>query len=180
MSWDDLVCIWCELDVPEGWRPETAIDGIRLSPPPAGRHNLIAADVHRNLSDGCPEGAGVFQTQGVAVAAVGGIYAPDLCVIPRDRVPRGPGPVPAADVLLAVEITSAGNAEHDRTRKRWAYAHGGIAQYVLIDPHDPDGASVTVYTDPAEGAYRQSCRVAFGRDVRLAAPFDAVLETAAF
>ncbi|WP_244231397.1 hypothetical protein [Saccharomonospora piscinae] len=27
LSWDDLVRIWCELDVPEGWRPETANDG---------------------------------------------------------------------------------------------------------------------------------------------------------
>lgn len=39
---------------------------------------------------------------------------------------------------------------------------------------------MTVYTDPAGGTYRQACRVAFGKDVRLAEPFDLVLGTAAF
>ncbi|MEY7971364.1 Uma2 family endonuclease [Saccharomonospora xinjiangensis] len=180
LDWDALVRTWHELDVPEGWRPEVTIEGIRMSPPPGGQHNLIADQLHEALVRSRPNGAGVFQTLGVTVPVVGGIYVPDLCVVPRAYVPDGSDPVPSEHVLLAVEITSAGNANHDRSRKRWAYAHGGIEQYLLVDPHDPDGAAVTLFSDPADGAYRKACRIPFGEKITLGSPFGLVVDTTEF
>lgn len=180
LDWDDLVHTWRELDVPEGWRPEVTIEGIRMSPPPGGQHNLIAGWVHRQLLPGTPAGSEVFQTLGISVPVVGGIYVPDLCVVPRVHVPEGAEPVRSEHVLLAVEITSAGNANHDRPRKKWAYAHGGIERYLLIDPHDPDGAAVTLFSEPGDGAYRRACRIPFGQKITLGSPFDLVLDTAEF
>ncbi|WP_197321026.1 Uma2 family endonuclease [Saccharomonospora sp. NB11] len=180
LDWDDLLRTWRELEVPEGWRPEVTIEGIRMSPPPGGQHNLIAALVHRQLSPSVPAGGDVFQTLAVSVPVVGGIYIPDLCVVQREHVPHGAEPVPAEHVQLTVEITSAGNANHDRTRKKWAYAHGGIAWYLLIDPHDPEGPTVTAFTEPREGVYRRACRVPFGEKITVEVPFDLVLQTDEF
>ncbi|EHY90712.1 hypothetical protein SacazDRAFT_03852 [Saccharomonospora azurea NA-128] len=180
LDWSDLVRTWRELDVPEGWRPEVTIEGIRMSPPPGGQHNLIAGRLHRQLVSGTPDGSEVFQTLGVSVPVVGGIYVPDLCVVPLIRVPHGAEPVPSEHVLLAIEITSAGNAQHDRSRKRWAYAHGGIGQYLLVDPHDPEGPAVTLFGAPGEGVYRRACRVPFGETIALASPFELELDTAEF
>ncbi|OQO90160.1 hypothetical protein B1813_20050 [Saccharomonospora piscinae] len=47
------------MDVPEGWRPETAIDGIRLSPPPEGsllfgvmgENDEVADDLVRDITE---------------------------------------------------------------------------------------------------------------------------------
>ncbi|WP_433409559.1 Uma2 family endonuclease [Saccharomonospora azurea] len=179
LDWSDLARTWRELDVPEGWRPEVTIEGIRMSPPPGGQHNLIADQLHEALLRR-PEGTGVFQTLGVSVPVVGGIYVPDLCVVPRVRVPQGAEPVPSEHVLLAVEITSAGSAKHDRSRKKWAYAHGGVGQYLLVDPHDPEGPAVTLFGAPGEGVYRRACRVPFGETIALASPFELELDTAEF
>ncbi|WP_232285553.1 hypothetical protein [Saccharomonospora marina] len=37
LSWDDLLRLWRELEVPEGWRPEVALEGIHITPPPGER-----------------------------------------------------------------------------------------------------------------------------------------------
>jgi Uma2 family endonuclease len=180
LSWDDLLRTWRELEVPDGWRPEVTLEGIHMTPPPGGPHNLIAGTVNRGLMPAIPDGCEIFQTLGVGIRQIGGFFVPDLCVMPRASVPRTADPAPAEHVLLAVEITSRSNAEHDRKTRKWAYAHGGIPQYLLIDPHDEDGPAVSLFSDPADGAYRKACRVAFGQPIALGEPFAITLDTAEF
>jgi hypothetical protein len=33
-TWESLLRIWRDLDVPEGWRPELTAEGIIVTPPP--------------------------------------------------------------------------------------------------------------------------------------------------
>ena len=69
---------------------------------------------------------------------IGGIEMPDFCVAPRAEIPHNADPVPAERVLLAVEITAKSTARHDRSKKKWAYAHGSIPLYLLIgEPFEP-------------------------------------------
>ncbi|WP_235022629.1 Uma2 family endonuclease [Amycolatopsis alkalitolerans] len=105
---------------------------------------------------------------------------PDFCVAPREAIPHNSDPVPAEHVLLAVEITSKSNAEHDRKKKRWAYAHGPIPRYVLIDQFDDDGPAVTLFSKPKEGVYNQTIRVPFGDPVEIGDPFDLTMDTSRF
>lgn len=105
---------------------------------------------------------------------------PDVCVVPRSAVPQDASPVPAEDLLLAVEITSPGNAHHDRKQKRWAYAHGHIPQYLLIDRYDEDGPAATLFTDPEDGVYCKASRTPFEQRIGLEPPIDVELDTASF
>lgn len=180
LTWDYLLHTWRDLEVPDGWRPELTVEGIQMTPPPGGSHNLIADLVHRALLTAAPQRCGVFQTQGVGVRQIGGIYVPDLCVAPRAFIPHGPDPVPAEHVLLAVEITSRGNGEYDRKKKRWAYAHGPIPQYLLIDGFDEDGPAVSLFSDPVEGVYRRAIRIPFGEPIAIGSPFGVELDTTGF
>ncbi|GAA4662149.1 Uma2 family endonuclease [Amycolatopsis dongchuanensis] len=180
LSWDYLLDTWRELEVPEGWRPELTVEGIHMTPPPGGTHNLIADLVHEALIAKRPEGCGIFQTQGVGIRQIGGIYVPDFCVAPREAIPHGSDPVPAEHVLLAVEITSRSTARHDRSKKKWAYAHGPIPLYLLIDPLDEDGPAVSLFSHPVKGVYSRFHRVPFGEPITIGAPFDVVLDTARF
>lgn len=179
-TWERLLDTWRELDVPEGYRPEITADGIVMTPPPQGSHNKIADLVHRALVACAPAELAIYQTQGIGVEAAESICIPDLCVAPRAETPDGVDPMRPDKVLLAVEITSPSNAAADRARKKSAYAIGGIGQYLLIDPVDADGPSVTLFSAPAKGAYRRAVRVPFGETIRLGAPFELALDTSGF
>jgi Uma2 family endonuclease len=180
LSWADILRTWQELDVPEGWRPEISPEGIVVTPPPNGAHNLIAAAVHRALVAVTTGRFEVFQTLGVAVPSIGGIFIPDLCVVPTDAIPHGTEPPAGHHVVLAVEITSRSNAEHDRKRKKWAYAHAPVGQYLLIDAFDEDGPSVCLFSNPAAGVYRDAVRTAFGQALTLGPPLAMELDSRAF
>ena len=150
-----------------------------MTPPPSGEHNVIAAILTRALCSVLDESLGVFQTLGVAVPSASGILIPDLCVVDLD-VPRGTMPIASEHVVLAVEITSPSNPNHDREYKRWAYARGGISQYLLIDPLDKSGASIWVFSRPENGNYCTSIRTSFGKSVRLADPVSLDIDSSRF
>lgn len=179
-TWERMLDTWRELDVPEGYRPEMTAEGIVMTPAPGGRHNKIGDRAFRELAASIPTEFGIYPMLGVGIKDAESISIPDFTVARLSETPDGPDPMPPERVLLAVEITSPSNAEADRGRKKSAYATGGIGQYLLIDPLDADGPSVTLFSAPSEGAYRRSIRVPFGEPIRLGPPFDVEVDTAEF
>ncbi|MEV8536339.1 Uma2 family endonuclease [Streptomyces sp. NPDC051211] len=183
-AWEYLLQSWRELDVPEGWRAE--IDGgqIHLVPPPHRHHNGIAERVQHALYPVLSPEWGIYQTLGIHIAPLGKLYVPDLVVAPREPVEGIDAdvndPVDAAEALLVVEITSKGNAEDDRKKKLWAYAHAPVPAYLLIDRFDEHGPTATLFTEPQNGAYKHADRVAFGDALELPKPFGLKLDTRAF
>lgn len=180
MSWDELLRAWLDVDAPEGWRAELIDGEIVMTPPPTGRHNRITALVNGHLTPAVPPGYGVFQTLGVTVPTAAGGYVPDLCVVPYGQVPDEDGYVTSEVVVLAVEVTSKRYADHDRKKKRWGYAHGGVPLYLLIDRFDDEGPTVSLLSDPLRGQYRNVLRIPIGEPVTLPAPFGIELPTDQF
>lgn len=183
-TWEYLLQSWRDLDVPEGWRAE--IDGgqIALVPPPHRHPNAIAESVQRTLHGVLPPEWGVYQTLGIHIAPLDKLYVPDLVVVPSVLV-RGveaevSDPVEAAEALFVVEITSKSNAEDDRKKKLWAYAHAPVPVYLLVDRFDEHGSTATLFTEPENGAYKHAVRVAFGDELRLPEPFALTLDTGSF
>lgn len=83
-------------------------------------------------------------------------------------------------MLLGVEITSKSTARHDRSTKKWAYAHGGIPLYLLIDAFDEEGPAVSLFSGPVDGVYGKTIRVPFGKPIKIGSPFDVELDTSKF
>lgn len=181
-TWEQLVDVWRDLDIPEGWRAEIIEEGIVMTPPPGYPHNLIANRVHRALVRAVPEDWAIFQTAAVAVPLRSSLFIPDLVVIPEERIPDEDAAehVPAECALLAVEITSKSNADRDRKSKLWGYAHAKVPLYLLIDRFSPGGPSVELFSMPANGTYQESHRVPFGEKITLPEPFEIVLDTDEF
>ncbi|MFD3698550.1 Uma2 family endonuclease [Streptomyces sp. NPDC058646] len=183
-AWEYLLQSWRELDVPEGWSAE--IDGgrITLVPPPHRHHDGIAARVQRALYGVLRPDWEIYQTLGIHIAPLGKLYMPDLVIAPSALVEGVDAdvsdPLDAAEALLVVEITSRGNAEDDRKKKLWAHAHAPVPVYLLIDRFDEHGPTATLFTGPANGAYRHTERVAFGEVLKLPEPFPVALETEHF
>lgn len=65
------------------------------------------------------------------------VRVPDVIVVPTAVANANPARVDAADVLLAVEITSPGTVRTDRITKLYEYADAGIPAYWLLDVTPP-------------------------------------------
>lgn len=183
IGWDELLRAWLEIDAPKNWRAEIIDGEIVMTPPPAGPHHTTVGLLTEMLVPAKPSGCGVFHTLGVVIPTSLGGYIPDLCVVPYDRLPESPdgaGYVPADAVLLAVEVTSKRNADHDRKAKKWGYAHGGVPLYLLVDRFDDDGPVISLFSSPIDGAYQETITVRFGKPINLPAPFDLEIPTDSF
>ncbi|MEV0095225.1 Uma2 family endonuclease [Streptomyces sp. NPDC050738] len=170
------------LDTPTGFRAELIEGDIVVTPPPDGDHedyiNLIMKQVIRqshtdmdfsgNKGLKLPSGGDCPKNHVIP----DGTFAPTA-----RRLFQGAGSwMPCAGVALAVEVTSS-KPQADREAKRRCYAQGGIPLYLLIDR---DKSSLTLFSDPEKGDYRESCTRPFGKSVTLPEPFGFDLETTDF
>ncbi|WP_330434959.1 Uma2 family endonuclease [Streptomyces sp. NBC_00825] len=179
-DWDDLVRIWEETDAPEGCKVEIIEGIVTVSPPLSKDHNTTAALVQRRLYSVIPEDWGIYQRLGVAMPGRGGIYLPDLVVVPR-AVATGPGNrIPAEEARLVVEIASQANANHDRIGKVHGCAKAGVELFLLLDPWHSGRPTATLYGESDGGTYRVLDTVEYGEKLTLPEPFGLVLDTEVF
>lgn len=176
-DWEDLVRIWEETDAPEGCKVEIIEEIVTVAPPPSNDHSATASLLQRPLYTVIPEDWGIYQTLGGALPGRGGIYVPDLVVLPRAAA-SGPGyHVPAEEARLVVEITSRANANHDRVSKVNGYAKAGVELFLLLDPWHSGRPTATLYGEPEGGTYRVLRTVEYGGKITLPEPFALDLDT---
>jgi Uma2 family endonuclease len=84
--------------------------------------------------------------------------------------------MPCEGVAMVLEVTSR-RAKVDREVKRRGYARGGVPLYLLVDR---DTSTVTLFSEPEGGDYRQQNLAPFGKPLTLPEPFGFDLETADF
>ncbi|WP_329064227.1 Uma2 family endonuclease [Streptomyces sp. NBC_01429] len=179
-GWDDLVHTWKGMDAREGRKVEIIEGIITVSPSPSWDHNSTASMVHRRLLAVIPEEWHIFHTQEAAVPGRKGLYIPDLMVAAEVDRPAPGELFPASRAKLVVEITSRGNANHDRIAKARGYAQAGVPLYLLLDPWVSDSPTATLYGEPEAGTYRMLETVEYGGKLTLPAPFDLAIDTAEF
>lgn len=181
-EWERMLLAWRELDVPEGWRAEIREEGIALTPPPAVGHADIDSVVNLALTTGLDRKWRVCHDLGLTIEHLKRLYEPDITVLAAERLRQFTDgtEIPVEYVELVVEIVSQSNARTDRVEKLWAFGQAGVPLYLLIDRFDADGPSVTLYSDPEDGHYRQIRKVPFGKPVELPEPIGLTLETSDF
>ncbi|MFE0130368.1 Uma2 family endonuclease [Streptomyces sp. NPDC059037] len=164
-----------------GVAPETVtlefIDGkLEVKPVPDGDHGEIVMWLLRQCMQQRPE-LGLYPEQGLVIAGDrAGRAKPDGALAPIGTF-AGQGEWAAPDgVLMVVEVTSydRDTDRRDRHEKRHGYARAGIPVYLLIDR---DNGTLTVFSDPHEGDYRQTPTHAYGATVQLPAPVAITLNT---
>ncbi|MFF9283844.1 Uma2 family endonuclease [Streptomyces griseosporeus] len=178
-DWDELVRVWEGTDAPEGSKVEIIEGIVTVSPPPSEEHNDTAELVQRHLYTAIPDDWGVYQTLGLTCPETGGLFVPDLCVVPRAALRRGKR-VPAGEAELVVEVTSKSNANHDRIKKAHGYAVAGVPLYLLLDAWQSGRPTATLYGEPENGTYRVLDSVEYGEELTLPEPFKLVLDTGIF
>ncbi|MEU6349990.1 Uma2 family endonuclease [Streptomyces sp. NPDC047072] len=178
-DWDEIVRVWEETDAPEGSKVEIIEGIVTVPPPPSEEHNDTAELVQRRLYTAIPDDWGVYQTLGLTCPESGGLFMPDLCVVPRAALRRGTR-VHAGEAELVVEVTSKSNANHDRIKKAHGYAVAGVPLYLLLDAWQSGRPTATLYGEPQSGTYRVLDSVEYGEELTLPAPFKLALDTGIF
>ncbi|MFG2886012.1 Uma2 family endonuclease [Streptomyces sp. NPDC048297] len=180
-GWDEIVRVWEETDAPEGSKVEIIEGVVTVSPPPSEEHNDTAELLHERLYGAIPPDSnwGIYQTLGLTCPETGGLFVPDLCVVPRAALRRGTR-VHAGEAELVVEVTSRSNANHDRIKKAHGYARAGVPLYLLLDAWQSGRPTATLYGEPQNGTYRVLDSVEYGEELTLPAPFKLVLDTGIF
>ncbi|MDQ0760345.1 Uma2 family endonuclease [Streptomyces canus] len=170
------------LDTPEGFRAELIEGEIVVTPPPDGDHEdyieLVVNQVYRRSgTDMQFSGNKGLKLQSGSDCLKDHVI-PDGTFAPRKlRLYRGADSwMPCDGVAMVLEVTST-KPKADREAKRRCYARGGIPLYLLIDR---EASSVTLFSDPEKGDYREHCTRPFGKPLRLPEPFAFDMETADF
>ncbi|MQS07399.1 Uma2 family endonuclease [Streptomyces sp. IF17] len=179
-GWEGLLALWEDTDAPEGCRVELVEGTVTVAPPPSKSHTLITSRVHQRLLAMAPSDWGVFQNLGLAVPPRAGLYVPDLVVAP-DAALLGEGTwIRGHEAALVIEITSPGNARHDRVTKTAGYAQAGVPLYLLIDQWATDTPELILYGEPETGVYRTLWSGKAGESVPMPEPFGRDLVTGDF
>lgn len=162
-------------DLPDDGRRYEILDGVLLvTPSPAPRHQLAAAQLFRLFDHACPPDHRAFFAPLDWQPDDRTSLVPDLLVVSRAAY-RETGALDS--IVVAVEIASPSTARIDRTAKRDRYEEGGIKQYWLVDPGIRSGGIPTVVVyDLADGAYREAARAVGDETVRVALPIPAAAE----
>ena len=148
-QWDAL-----ELDRTRRW--ELGEGTLVMSPRPHPRHQRISRRLTRLLEDHLPDGLEAVPEIEVTTSASfpPSVRDPDIVVIPDRVFERRSARVPAADVVLVVEIVSPGSRGTDHVMKLHEYAKAGIENYWIIDPDAPPHDRFLAYHLDGE-KYRQ-------------------------
>jgi Uma2 family endonuclease len=179
-TWERILELWNGVDIPDGlWLlVQVTEEGAVMTPVPGSRHSGTTGRLSKILERAVGDDYFVHQTTGVGVLGKkGGAFVPDFLVVP---VKASGAVVHAEDAPLVIEVTSPSNFQNDREVKYHAYAQGGVRQYLLIDPLDPQGPTVTLFTEPEGDEYTKAERFPYGATITLEDPVRVVIDTSQF
>lgn len=163
---------WDALEVAHTRRWELSEGSIIMSPRPQVTHQRISRQLIGLLQDHLPDGLEPLAEIEVTTIASfpPSVRDPDIAVIRSEAVEGRTVRVPATDVVLIVEIVSAGSRSMDHVMKRYEYAKAGIEHYWIVDPEAPSGEWFLAYRLDGE-EYRPIAAVA-GEQVHMHEPVD--------
>ncbi len=168
---------WSEeefLALPVDRRVELLDGSLLVSPAGRALHQWLSSQLWVVLNTAAPAGLRALEAVNVRVAP-GRILIPDLSVIARPDLDVVV--FPAADVRLAVEITSPGNLVVDQTIKPQLCAQAGIPHYLRIELYhgQPRGLVFALTGD----CYVETAQFTPGELTRMVEPFPVSFNLAA-
>jgi Uma2 family endonuclease len=94
---------------------------------------------------------------------------PDVAILRRPD-PKLDDWIPGDHLLLAANVSDT-TLNEDKGPKRLSYARGGVPHYWVVDIR---GRVVEIWSDPADGDYRQHRTIPFGQPIPVPATNEAI------
>ncbi len=126
-------------------RTELQEGNLVMSPSPTHRHMIAVANLLMQLAPQLPGHMQLIPELDVDLELAqkdqpGSSRRPDLIAVSRtavDRLDNEGGLIRASEVILVIEIVSAGSRRMDNVTKRGEYADAGIEHYWIVDLDKP-------------------------------------------
>lgn len=158
VTWPDHLLTlreWIALPPDSGHHVELVDGALLVTPRPAALHQRAMTRLATSIEDQLPSGLSTVADAEVVITprdlddaassiVPATVRVPDVVIVRSALLADNPARLPAAEVLLAVEIISPGTRTTDRVTKLVEYADAGIPAYWLIDL-DPPTPSMTAY-----------------------------------
>lgn len=158
----------------QGWTIDEA-----LVTPPAISHRRASHRLETLLRKACPQQFAVLAVGLGVDCGDGRTYVPDLMVTHVEAMDSEGDTVPAADVLVVIEVMSLSNPLPGLVLRRHDYGAAGIPQYWILDSRNH---ILTVHTDPIAGphadGYQTATTVTAGQPFTTTDPFPATIDPA--
>jgi Uma2 family endonuclease len=144
---------WNELPQDASHRLELVEGVLLVVPRPTALHQLVVPELCVLINRQLPRELRAVVDLEVVVRPDRGpreratVRAPDIVVLPTERVLAGAARVDAAEVRLAVEIHSPGTVVTDKVTKMFEYADAGIPGYWRVDIDPPMTVTAHVLVD---------------------------------
>lgn len=131
---------WDALEIAHERRWELSEGTLIMSSRPQVTHQRISKRLTRLLDDHLPDGLEALPEIEVTTSASfpPSVRDPDIVVIRGRAIEGHTVRLPAADVVLVVEIVSPGSRRMDTVMKLHEYAKAGIEHYWIVDAEAPD------------------------------------------
>ncbi|MFF5207077.1 Uma2 family endonuclease [Streptosporangium sp. NPDC000396] len=164
-----------------GLRAEIIDGNLILSPSGIPHHGRIAMRLAFALLPLLEENDWESFTGNVDVCVEGprDTVVPDYCLVRTGAPLWGDREILSSGLIMAAEVVSHGSTEIDRATKPRIYAGCGIPIMLLIDPV-ASPPTITVLSDPEDGAYRTTGCTQLGKPIKIPAPVDVELDTSIF
>ncbi len=130
---------WDALEVAHTRRWELSEGNLIMSPRPQAPHQRISKRLVHLLDEHLTGGLEVLPEMEVTTSASfpPSVRHPDIVVASSRAFDHASTRVPAADVVLVVEIVSPGSRGMDHVMKLYEYAKAGIEHYWIVDLEAP-------------------------------------------
>lgn len=155
----------------DGHRYELIDGALLVTPAPAVRHQIVAANLNDLLRRACPAELLVLFAPVDVVLATDTVLQPDLVVAEREAF--GERDLPTAP-LLAVEVLSSSTRRIDLMLKWSRLETAGCAAYWVVDPDTPS----LIAWELQDGAYVQVAKVTGDEAAHLTSPFEVTVAPA--
>ncbi|MEV5436626.1 Uma2 family endonuclease [Streptomyces sp. NPDC052682] len=177
-SFEELLDLLDELNVPDGYRAEIVRGSIVVSPWSKGYYHRVMRLVCAQLEPHLPEahvierGPFLYTFPGAECA-----YGPDIHVAHESVFETESHRLDGAGLFLVAELTSPATRKDDLTKKVEVYAMAGVPLYLVLDMQEQ---RAIVHGSPSAKGYEVRFTKPFGEKLPIPDPLGCTLDTTGF
>ncbi|MFF4487655.1 Uma2 family endonuclease [Streptomyces sp. NPDC001544] len=177
-SFEELLDLLDELNVPDGYKAEIIRGSIVVSPWSKAYYADVMDMICDQLRPHLPEehriswGPLLYVFPGIERA-----YGPDIHAAHRRARRSTSNRLDGEALSFVAELTSPATRDEDRTDKLEVYSRVGVPVYLLLDMQEEEA---TVYWEPSSKGYQGRLTTSFGEKLYIPDPIGCTLDTTGF